>query len=141
MVKCWIKSCLLMCSGNPHRNSLQGNVTDLQSFSTQVPSSHPSVSDTENARRGPRHAPQTAGSVVTRRLDSFSREVTQRCVVAGQRPVPRSESPPPPSGPGCSQLENLHIWCQFLHFHPQNITTTECFFSPDLEKVKLPNRL
>lgn len=98
MVKCWIKSCLLMCSGNPHRNSLQGNVTDLQSFSTQVPSSHPSVSDTENARRGPRHAPQTAGSVVTRRLDSFSREVTQRCVVAGQRPVPRSESPPLGSG-------------------------------------------
>lgn len=23
---CWIKSCLLMCSGNPHRNSLQGNL-------------------------------------------------------------------------------------------------------------------
>lgn len=25
-VDCWIKSCLLMCSGNPHGNSLQGNL-------------------------------------------------------------------------------------------------------------------
>lgn len=23
---CWIKPCLLMCSGNPHRNRLQGNL-------------------------------------------------------------------------------------------------------------------
>lgn len=111
---CWIKSCLLMCSGNPHGNSLQGNL-QFYNHSRQRCQRNPHGStlgmpaeshDQLTARPFPINRSTTESFRPTdktaRRAALFSREISGALMWRPSRGFTSARS----------QLLNLHVWCE-----------------------------